>query len=74
MTYAVILQYPKDGQLEENRVMFFGSLAEAEAWRAKQNDSWLKVFRVEPVSDRSCPSCAPGYDCERGIYAPGGAQ
>jgi hypothetical protein len=51
MPYAVILQYPGDGQLEENRTDFFRSLDDAVAWRDKQGDPGLKVFRVEPVSE-----------------------
>lgn len=22
------------------------------------------------MTDHTCPNCAPGYDCERGIYTP----
>lgn len=52
MTYAVILQYPGDGQLEENRVRFFpGGLNDAVAWRDRHGDPDLKVFRVEPVGE-----------------------
>jgi hypothetical protein len=48
-TYAVIMQYPGDGKLEENGVEFFSTLADAIAWRDRQDDDWFKVFRVEPV-------------------------
>jgi hypothetical protein len=48
-SYAVIMQYPGDGQLEANRVKFFDDVADAVAWRDQQDDDWFKVFRVEPV-------------------------
>lgn len=51
MTYAVILQYPGDRKLEANRVTFFDTLGEANAWRDKQGEPWLNVFRVAPVGD-----------------------
>jgi hypothetical protein len=51
MTYAVILQYPKDRKLEENRVKFFDTLGEANTWRGKQGEDWLHVFSVVPVGD-----------------------
>ncbi|MEU4558600.1 hypothetical protein AB0F72_09420 [Actinoplanes sp. NPDC023936] len=51
MTYAVILQYPGDGQLEESRAEFFTSLDDAVAWRDRQKENWLKVFRVEEISE-----------------------
>jgi hypothetical protein len=51
MTYAVILQYPKDRKLKENRVTFFDTLGEAKSWRDAQGEDWLKVFRVAPVGD-----------------------
>ncbi|GAA0495216.1 hypothetical protein Ade02nite_19040 [Paractinoplanes deccanensis] len=51
MTYAVIMQYPGDGELEANRAEFFGTLDEAVAWRDRQGEDWLKVFRVEPVTE-----------------------
>lgn len=49
--YAVILQYPKDNKLEENRVTFFETFSEADAWRKAQGEDWLKVFRVVPAGD-----------------------
>lgn len=30
--------------------------------------------RIAEQVAQACPNCAPGYDCERGIYTPGGAQ
>jgi hypothetical protein len=50
--YAVILQYPGDGLLEENSVQFFATLDQANAYRDRllYRDDWFKVFRVEPVT------------------------
>jgi hypothetical protein len=47
--YAVIMQYPGDGVLEENRVKFFDTLEAATAWRDRLHDDWYKVFRLELV-------------------------
>jgi hypothetical protein len=52
-TYAVILQYPGDGLLEENRVAFFADLDRAVPYLDALKDDTYKVFRVEPVSESS---------------------
>ena len=62
MTYAVILQYPGDGQLEENRVEFFRNAVDAVTWRDNQGDPDLKVFRVEPVNESALWDWGTTYD------------
>lgn len=34
----------------------------------------VQIFGPRPTPEHRCPNCAPGYDCERGIYTPGGAS
>ncbi len=51
MTYAVIMQYPGDGQLEEHRVEFFDHLDRAVSYRDGLDDDMFKVFRVEPMNE-----------------------
>ncbi len=51
--YAVIMQYPGDGLLEENGVEFFTSLDRAVTYRDSLADDTFAIFRVEPVAESS---------------------